>query len=141
MHTLYHSDPTTGEVYETKTVETDAEKKHAMTADGGLWFETPRWHTNPKPHGFDPSNPYERPVVTPYAEFPRVLHKKIGVDPTTKSAIWQTLTIKAGPEALNQKRAALKGNYLLVPDATQHAELAKTDPEAQAALESQTVKA
>jgi len=124
--TLYHTNPTTGEVFETKTVETLAEKKHAMSADGGLWFETPRWHTDPRPHGFDPSNPYERPVVTPYAEFPRTLHKKRGgVDPTTKQPVWETLTVKNTEE----KIAALKGKYLLVPNEAQHAEMAKADPE------------
>lgn len=124
-YTLYHSDPTSGEVFETKEVATLEEKAHAMTLAGGLWFETPRWHTNPRPHGFDPSNPYERPVVTPYQEFPRTLYKKAGVDPTTKSPIWETLVVKD----VDAKRKALKGGYLLIPNEKQHADLAKSDAE------------
>lgn len=112
MFRLFHSDPTTGEVYETKECSTLAEKKFAMTQEGGLWFETERWHTNPRPHGYDPSNPYETPVVTPYQEFPRVMHKKQGKE-------WITLTVKDQPA----KELALKGGYLLIPNEAQHAEL------------------
>lgn len=124
---LFHSDPTTGEVYETKEVQTAAEKKFAMSQDGGLWFETERWHTNPRPHGYDPSNPYETPVITPYQEFPRYMHKKAGIDKDTKEAIWKTLKCIDA----DAKRLALKGGYLLVPNEAQHADLAKTDREAQ----------
>lgn len=119
MITLFHSDPTTGEVFETIEVSTRQEKEHRMSAEGGLWYETPRWHRNPRPHGFDPSNPYERPVATPYQEFPRTMHKKTGVDPVTKQALWKTLTVKDD----DAKQIALKGGYLLIPNEEQHKQL------------------
>lgn len=119
MITLYHSDPTSGEVFDTIEVNTPQEKEFRMSVEGGLWWETPRWHRNPRPHGFDPSNPYERPVHTPYQEFPRTMHKKMSVDPQTKQPVWKTLTVK-DDEA---KETALKGGYLLVPNEEQHKQM------------------
>lgn len=126
MTTLYHSDPTSGEVFETIEANSPAEKKFLMSADGGLWFETPRWHTDPKPHRFDPSNPYEAPVSVPYEEFPRFMHKQEGIEKETKEPIWKTRKVKNADE----KKAALKDGYLLVPNANQHVDLAKRDPDA-----------
>lgn len=118
--TLYHADPTTGEVFETIEVHTDAEKEFRMRPEGGLWYETPRWHRNPKPHGGDPSNPYERVNPIGYIEFPRILYKKTEQrDPETKQPFWKTLTVKDEKE----KQIALKNGYCLVPNEKQHAEL------------------
>lgn len=126
MTTLYHSDPTTGEVFDTIEVSTPAEKTFRTSQEGGLWFETPRWHKDPKPHGFDPSNPYERPVNVPYVELPRLMHKKSGIDKDTKEVLWKTLKVST----VEEKQIALKGGWLLVPNEGQHADIVKTDPDA-----------
>lgn len=122
-NTLYHSDPTTGEVFETITFKTPAEKKFLMSPDGGSWWETPRWHTDPKPHRYDPSNPYESPAEpVAYEEFPRLMHKRAGMDKDTKEVLWKTLKVKNEEE----KAIALKGGYLLVPNEEQHKQLVGT---------------
>lgn len=72
---VYKSDPSTGEIYETKQCDTVEEKADAL-AKG--WWETPRWKTNPRPHGLSQDNIYERTVPAPNAEYPRHLHKAGG---------------------------------------------------------------
>lgn len=114
--TLYHSNPATGEVYETIEVSTADEKEFRLSPQGGDWWETPRWQRNPRPNGLSNENPYEKRVDTPYVEFPRVMHKKVGVDKQTGEVKWQTLTVKDE----QAKQIALKGGYLLVPDESLH---------------------
>lgn len=114
--TLFHSDPSTGEIFETKEVHTDEEKEFAMTKAGGYWWETPRWQRNPRPGGFDASNPYEKVVQTPFVEFPRVVYKFTHLDKDTKEPVFKTMKVgidQSKGEA--QKAAALKDGWQLTP--------------------------
>lgn len=108
--TLYRADPSTGEVFETKEVDSVQEKERLLR--DGDWMETPRWKRNPRPHGGgDISNPFERQIQTPYVEYPRMLHKRGG---KLSDGSWEVKTLIVKDEAA--KDLALKGGWCMSPD-------------------------
>lgn len=99
MPTLYKSNPSTGEVYETKEFEAIPEVIDDAIKRG--WFETPRWQRNPRPNGLSNDNVYERAVPYSHQEYPRTLYK----------AGFQTTEVK--DDATKEKK--LKAGWSLTP--------------------------